>query len=77
MPIKAIPIFAALFSLHPFYLKITTLPFLMLFGILTYLSLLRVSHLISRNDLEFIHEMTPPSLHRYLRLLARIVGVMD
>ena len=39
--------------------------------------LLRVSHLISRDDLEFIREVTPRFLHPFLPLIARIVGVTD
>jgi O-antigen/teichoic acid export membrane protein len=75
--IMAIPIFAALSSLHLFYFKIIALPFVTVFGALVYVGLLRVFHLISRNDLEFMQALTPRSLHRYIPVIARIVGVSE
>jgi len=75
--IMAIPIYVAVTSLHSFYLELAGLPFLIVFAVLIYLSLLRISRLISRDDLEFMREITPKSLQRYLPIIARITGVGD
>ena len=75
--IMALLVYSVLSLLHTFSLKIIALPFLMVFGIVVYLGLLRVSHLISKDDLEFIRDVTPRFLHRFIPLIARIAGVTD
>jgi len=72
--IVSIPVFTALLLLQAFYLKIVALPFLIVFAGLTYLCLLRLSHIISIDDLEFIRDVIPRPLHRFLPIIARIVG---
>ncbi|HUK51487.1 MAG TPA: lipopolysaccharide biosynthesis protein [Terriglobales bacterium] len=73
--IMAVPIYIAVSSIQTFYLKLAALPFLIMLGLVIYLGLLRASHLLSKDDLEFLRAITPQRLHRWLPLLARIVGV--
>jgi O-antigen/teichoic acid export membrane protein len=75
--LMALLVFTAISMLHTFPLKLASLPFLMILGILTYFGLLRISHLISREDLEFIRDITPRRAHRHLPMIAAILGVRD
>jgi O-antigen/teichoic acid export membrane protein len=73
----AIPIYIVVSFIHAFYLQLAALPFLIILGITIYLSLLRASGLISKDDLEFITAITPRAFHRYLPVIARVIGVSD
>ena len=75
--VMALLVFTAISMLHTFPLKLAALPFLMILGILTYLGLLRVSHLISSENLEFIRDITPRRVHSYLPMVAAMLGVRD
>jgi len=75
--VMAIPIYLAVTLLHPFYMQLAALPFLLLLGLLIYLGLLRVFHLLSRDDLNFVQTIAPSRFHRYFPIFARIVGLKD
>jgi O-antigen/teichoic acid export membrane protein len=71
----AVMVFAAISLFHSFYARIAALPVLIVFGFLTYLGLVRVCRLVSQDDLEFIRAITPRAFHRFLPIVARLVGV--
>lgn len=73
--IMGILVFTAISLLHSFYARISALPLLIVFGFLTYLGLIRVCRLVSRDDLEFIRAITPRAFQRFLPIIARLVGV--
>ena len=73
--VMAVVVFISLSSLHTFHTKIAGLPFLVVLGIGTYLGSMRVCHLLSTSDVDFIRNFTPRRFHRYLPIIAKLAGV--
>ena len=73
--VMAIAVFGALSLFQTFNTKIAALPLLIFLGAGTYLISIRACRLLSRNDVDFIRNLTPRRFHQYLPIIAKLAGV--
>lgn len=73
--IMGVVVFFALSFAHSFLLKLAMLPIVVVVGAIIYLGSLRVFHLLTRRDLEFVSDLTPARLQWLLALAARLAGL--
>ncbi len=68
-------VYGILSLVSSFALKIVMLPALVVLGLLIYVGVLRFSHLLTTDDVYFVRDMMPRSLHPVLPRIARLVGL--
>ena len=73
--VMAIVVFELISSIHSFFFKVVLLPTIVLVGTLIYIGALRVLHLFTANDIDFLHDLLPSRLHIFLPIIARIIGL--
>jgi O-antigen/teichoic acid export membrane protein len=73
--IMGVVVFAALWSLHSFYLKLVALPLLVVVGGFIYLGLLRAVRLLTVDDVEFVLGIVPRGFQPWIQRIARLAGV--
>ncbi len=71
----ALVVFGILSVVQSFVLKIAILPALVVFGLLIYVLSLRISRLLTINDIDFIRDLMPRRLHSILPGIGRLVGL--
>ena len=73
--VMSLVVFFALSFAHSFLLKLAMLPIVVVVGALIYLGSLRALRLLTVEDLEFVHDLTPTKLQFFLPLAAKLVGL--
>ncbi len=68
-------VFFALSQFHSFLTKLAMLPILVVIGALVYFGSLRVLHLLTQDDLEFIRGIMPSRFQKLIPTVARLLGV--
>lgn len=73
--VMGLVVFVALSFLHSFLVKLALLPVVIIVGALIYLGSLRLVHLLTVEDLEFVLDLTPSRLHMFLLIVAKLAGL--
>ena len=73
--IMGVVVFFILTSFHSFLVKLAILPVLIMLGAAIYLGSLRLLHLLTADDVEFVRGIAPVRLHSIIGKLAKIVGI--
>ncbi len=73
--VMGIVVFFVLSLSHSFIIKLAMLPVMVAVGGVIYLGSLRSVHLLTEHDIEFIRDLTPRGLQRFLPAAAKLAGV--
>jgi O-antigen/teichoic acid export membrane protein len=73
--VMMVSVFTILGSIHTFFVQLLAFPGVMVVGFIIYLGSLRLSHLLTTDDLDFFRELLPKRLGVLLPLAASFIGV--